>query len=188
MIKKYHFTISNLLLITACIYFSVNGFYKIVTAKIEDTHMPKEITYRVSAPHTDFSHPFSYYQVIAERNLFDTKGKQAQQPEDKAETPEELEETTLNLTLWGTVAGDEGKSGYAVIEDKKDRKFIKFHAVQSIVLNVALWIVIILLSLPTAGCISLLWLITLWPAYDSYQGKYTEIPFISNFVKNQNWI
>ena len=75
-----------------------------------------------------------------------------------------------------------------LMEDKKDRKFIKFHAVQSIVLNVALWIVIILLSLPTAGCISLLWLITLWPAYDSYQGKYTEIPFISNFVKNQNWI
>jgi len=75
-----------------------------------------------------------------------------------------------------------------LLEDKKDRLFIRFHAVQSIAVNIILWIVIILLSLPTAGCVSLLWLITLWPAYDSYQGKYTEIPFITNFIKKQGWV
>jgi len=75
-----------------------------------------------------------------------------------------------------------------LLEDKKDRLFIKFHAIQSIALNIILWVVIILLSLPTVGCISLLWLITLWPAYDAYQGKYTEIPFLTKFLKRQGWV
>jgi uncharacterized membrane protein len=75
-----------------------------------------------------------------------------------------------------------------LLEDKKDRFFIKYHAIQSIAFNIILWIVIILLSLPTVGCISLLWLITLWPAYDAYQGKYTELPFLTNFLKKQGWV
>ncbi len=38
-----------------------------------------------------------------------------------------------------------------LLEDKKDRLFIRFHAVQSIAVNIILWIVIILLSLPNRG-------------------------------------
>jgi hypothetical protein len=30
-------------------------------------------------------------------------------------------------------------------------------------------------------------LVTLWPAYDSFQGNYTEIPVITNFLKGQGW-
>lgn len=78
------------------------------------------------------------------------------------------------------------------MEDKKERPFIKFHAVQSLVFNVALWIIIFILSAVTLGigaiCAPLIWLITLWPAYDSYQGNYTELPVISNFIKNQGWV
>lgn len=79
-----------------------------------------------------------------------------------------------------------------LMEEKKSRPFIKFHAVQSLVFNVALWVLIFLLSAITLGfgaiCAPLLWLATLWPAFESYNGKYLEIPVITNFLKNQGWV
>jgi uncharacterized membrane protein len=79
-----------------------------------------------------------------------------------------------------------------LMEEKKDRPFVKFHAVQSIVFNVAIWVIIIVLSAVTLGigavCAPIVWLVTLWPAFDSYNGKYTEIPLITDFIKNQGWV
>ena len=79
-----------------------------------------------------------------------------------------------------------------LMEDKKDRPFIKFHAVQSIAFNVAIWAIILVLSVVTLGigavCAPVLWLVTLWPAFDSYGGKYTEIPVVTDFIKNQGWV
>ena len=77
-----------------------------------------------------------------------------------------------------------------LMEDKKNRPFIKFHAIQSIALNVVLFIIMIILGITVVGaiCAPFLWLVTLWPAYDSYQGNYTEIPVITNFIKNQGWV
>lgn len=78
-----------------------------------------------------------------------------------------------------------------LMEEKKDRPFVKFHAVQSIVFNVAIWVIIIILSAVTLGigavCAPIVWLVTLWPAFDSYNGNYTEIPLITDFIKNQGW-
>jgi uncharacterized membrane protein len=76
------------------------------------------------------------------------------------------------------------------MEGKKNRPFIRFHAVQSIALNVVLFILMIILGITVVGaiCAPLLWFVTFWPAYDSYQGKYTELPVITNFIKNQNWV
>lgn len=77
------------------------------------------------------------------------------------------------------------------MEEKKSRPFIKFHAVQSLIFNVVVWVLIVLISTITLGfgalCAPLLWLVTLWPAFDSYKGNYTEIPVITNFMKNQGW-
>jgi uncharacterized membrane protein len=79
-----------------------------------------------------------------------------------------------------------------LMEEKKSRPFIKFHAVQALVFNVALWILIFVISAVTLGfgaiCAPLFWLVTLWPAYESYQGKYLELPVITNFIKNQGWV
>jgi len=78
------------------------------------------------------------------------------------------------------------------MEEKKNRPFIKFHAVQSLAFNVAVWVIIFILSLVTFGigaiCAPILWLVTLWPAYEAYQGKYLELPVITNFIKNQGWV
>ena len=78
------------------------------------------------------------------------------------------------------------------MEEKKSRPFIKFHAVQSIAFNIALFVLIFVLTAVTLGfggiCAPLLWLATLWPAYKAYQGEYVEIPVITNFIKNQGWV
>ncbi len=78
------------------------------------------------------------------------------------------------------------------MEEKKARPFIKFHAVQALAFNVAIYLLIFVVSAVTLGfgaiCAPLLWLVTLWPAWDSYQGNYTEVPVITNFIKNQGWV
>ncbi len=76
-----------------------------------------------------------------------------------------------------------------LMEAKRARPFIKYHAVQSLVLNIVLWVIMIILSVTVVGaiCAPLVWLVTLWPAIDSYRGNYTQLPVISNFIKNQGW-
>jgi uncharacterized membrane protein len=77
-----------------------------------------------------------------------------------------------------------------LMEDKKARPFIKYHAVQSIALNIVLYVVITIFLVTIVGalCSPFIWLILLWPAFEAYQGKYLVIPVITNFLQKQNWI
>lgn len=79
-----------------------------------------------------------------------------------------------------------------LMEEKRERPFVKFHAVQSLAVNVVLWVVYFIVSLITLGfgslCAPVFWLVTLWPAYEAYQGKKLEIPVITNFLKDQGWV
>ncbi len=84
-------------------------------------------------------------------------------------------------------------------EDMKARPFQKYHAVQALAVNIVLWLAIAIL-----GCIlfavtifigglcgfaaPFLWLITLYWAYEAYQGKYFEIPWLTEFLRDQNWL
>ncbi|MGA2491162.1 MAG: DUF4870 domain-containing protein [Anaerolineales bacterium] len=76
------------------------------------------------------------------------------------------------------------------MEGKKDRPFIKFHAVQALALNVVLWVIIIILSVTVilALCDPILWLLMIWPAILAYQGKYFEVPVLTKFLRGQHWI
>jgi uncharacterized membrane protein len=88
------------------------------------------------------------------------------------------------------------------IEGKKERPFIKFHAVQALALNVALWVVEIVIGILSGAlgkvtfglgwlisCLSpLLWLGMLWPAILAYQGKYFNVPVVTKFLRGQHWI
>ena len=76
------------------------------------------------------------------------------------------------------------------VEGKKDRPFIKFHAVQALALNLVLWVVIIILSVTVilAICDPVLWLLMIWPAVLAYQGKYFEVPLVTKFLRGQHWI
>jgi len=68
-----------------------------------------------------------------------------------------------------------------LMEDKKSRPFIKFHAVQSIAIGVAG----IVLSFVCVGVLVFLYMLYL--AYDAYQGNYTKVPIITDFIKKQGW-
>jgi len=79
-----------------------------------------------------------------------------------------------------------------LMEDKKKRPFIKFHAVQSLALNVVIWIILVIFTAVTLGfggfCMPVVWLAFLWPAYEAYNGKYLEIPVVTDFLRKQNWV
>jgi uncharacterized membrane protein len=84
-------------------------------------------------------------------------------------------------------------------ENLRVRPFQKYHAVQALAINIVLWVAIFLL-----GCIlgllsamigglcgsvpALLWFVTLYWAYEAYQGKYFEIPWLTQFLKSQSWL
>jgi uncharacterized membrane protein len=67
--------------------------------------------------------------------------------------------------------------------DKKNRPYIKFNAVQSLVATVVLSI----LATVTFGCGSILFLVLFWWGYQAYQGQDVKIPMISDFIRNQGW-
>ena len=88
-------------------------------------------------------------------------------------------------------------------EENKQRRFQKYHAVQSLGLLVAAVIYEILavivfvgLSIVTLGCLScILWVLFLLPvvpafyyAYRAYQGQYFEIPWITQFMADNKWL
>ena len=71
------------------------------------------------------------------------------------------------------------------LEDKKNRPFIKAHNTQVLILgiiNVILGLTVVL------SCVSvLLWIYMVYLGIQGYQGKYVNIPVISDFAKNQGW-
>ncbi|NJN44324.1 MAG: DUF4870 domain-containing protein [Anaerolineae bacterium] len=70
-----------------------------------------------------------------------------------------------------------------LMEDKKNRPFIRAHNAQALVLG----IVYIILTSVTVGCLGILWFVMLFWAYKAYQGEMIEVPVITNLVKNQGW-
>jgi len=67
------------------------------------------------------------------------------------------------------------------MEDKKNRPYIKFNAVQSIVLG----LIGIVTSFLCVGVLILLYMFYL--AYLAYQGEDVKVPFVTDFIKNQGW-
>ena len=70
-----------------------------------------------------------------------------------------------------------------LMEDKRDRPFIKAHTVQALVTGVVLQIIVA----ATLGCGFIVWVVMAFWAYKAYQGEEVVIPFITDFVKGQGW-
>ena len=115
---KQGFIIVNCLLIILATYQGVKICYQMITSRLSlDMHQtamkntgPAEVEI--------VQQPLYFYNSIARRNLFRVIDGEAQSSE--AVNIESLEQTSLNLKLWGTVTGDEDEA-YAVIEDTKER-------------------------------------------------------------------
>jgi uncharacterized membrane protein len=74
-----------------------------------------------------------------------------------------------------------------LMEDKKNRPFIKAHNAQALVMGIIMIVVVPILATFTCGIGAILWLIMLYWAYKAYQGQYVTIPVVTDFCKNQGW-
>jgi uncharacterized membrane protein len=76
-----------------------------------------------------------------------------------------------------------------LIEDKKDRPYIKEHNVQALVVGILNAILAVPLSATIVlACVPLLiWLVMLYWGFQAYQGNSVEIPLVTKFVKDQGW-
>jgi len=73
-----------------------------------------------------------------------------------------------------------------LMEDKKNRPFLKYNAVQSLALAVAAWATTLVGIGVCLGPLAFIYAIFL--GIKSYQGEWVEIPFLTDFCKNQGWI
>ena len=74
-----------------------------------------------------------------------------------------------------------------LMEDKKNRPFLKAHNAQAIAVGIVLWIILTVIAPFTCGISYIGWFIMLYWAYQAYQGKEITIPVITDFVKKQGW-
>jgi uncharacterized membrane protein len=76
-----------------------------------------------------------------------------------------------------------------VMEDKKVRPFIKFHAIQGLILAVINGVVSGILSFVVVGICTLIagFVYMLYIGWKAYQGESVNVPFVTDFIKNQNW-
>jgi len=73
-----------------------------------------------------------------------------------------------------------------VMEDKKNRPFMRYHAIQALGWTVV-WI--ILSAVAIGLCLSPLALVgTIYFAVKAYQGEYVTIPWLTDFMKGQHWL
>jgi uncharacterized membrane protein len=113
-------------------------------------------------------------------------------------------EVTSDDKLWAALGYPTGIVALIMllIESKRNRPFIKFHAVQALALAIVYIVVAIIidilgailarLTLGIGGLIScinpILWLLLFWPAFLAFQGKYFDIPVLTAFLRGQHWI
>ena len=117
---KHYFIVINILLITVGVYMGVRTIYSMTSIDTEPPVSNTPVVEPQRPPTSTPTKPMAYYSSIAERNLFRTQpaSEAASAPKVDLQT---LEQTKLNLKLWGTVSGG-GKTEYAVIQDPKNKK------------------------------------------------------------------
>ena len=76
-----------------------------------------------------------------------------------------------------------------LMEDKKNRPFLRAHNAQALALGVLNVIIGLVLSWTVVlACVPILiWFGCIYWGIQAYNGKYVEIPVVTNFVKNQGW-
>jgi len=76
-----------------------------------------------------------------------------------------------------------------LMQDKKDRPFIKSHNMQALILGVVEWVINVVLSFVVIGCITsvITIILNIYLGIKANRGETFDIPVISNFVRQQGW-
>ncbi len=124
MIKRY-FTLANMMLAAVIFYLGVQIFYQFMMAQLDSGTGGSAKSAVITDTAAEMRPPTSYYDAVNQRDLFKTRAAEealsaaAKQKEVVPDQP--MEQTKLQVKLWGTVSS-EGIASYAVIEDLKDKK------------------------------------------------------------------
>lgn len=124
MIKRY-FTLANMMLAAVIFYLGAQIFYQFMMAQLDSGVGGSSKSATLVNTAAEMRPPASYYDAVNQRDLFKTKAAEealsaaAKQKELVPDQP--MEQTKLQVKLWGTVSS-EGIASYAVIEDLKDKK------------------------------------------------------------------
>jgi general secretion pathway protein C len=111
----------NLALITLGAYCGAGLFYQIWSLQNQSVPIETADESQTSGNTASFAQPYSAYRVIHQRNLFKTQKTEESASQQAQINLEDMEETKLQLKLWGTVTGNAQQS-YAVIEDTQKRE------------------------------------------------------------------
>ncbi|HFC10239.1 MAG TPA: DUF4870 domain-containing protein [Chloroflexi bacterium] len=114
---------------------------------------------------------------------------------EQFETPQEVpaaEEITSDDKLWALLAYVFAPLVSIIImlmEDKKNRPFIRKHSAQALILGIVGIVLAIVSGITIVlACLPLFWWIYLiYLGIKAYQGKDFDIPLVTDFVKNQGW-
>ena len=110
----------NLVALFVIIYIGVNTFYRVVGIKLHQAAVPKVVVLKDTKVDGTEVVKLSDYKAITNRNIFGAVEKAAPVPEPEVKEIETLEPTTLDLSLLGTIAGDE-ENARAIIFDRKKK-------------------------------------------------------------------
>jgi len=72
-----------------------------------------------------------------------------------------------------------------LMDDKKNRPFIKYNAVLSLAYTVPMYVI----GTITVGCLLLIGgIYAIVLAVQAFQGQWVKVPFLTDFVKKQGWV
>jgi uncharacterized membrane protein len=132
--------------------------------------------------------------------------EQSEQPEQLEQPEQPMPSEDVGITeddkLWALLSyllWPLGSILVALMEDKKERPYIKYHAIQAAGLGMVLAVISVIVACTLAvltffigglvGCCGFVPLLALfYYAYLAYQGDYFEIPYLTDFMKQQGWL
>ena len=119
MPKQIHILL-NLLALFVITYIVVDTFYRVIGIELHQMGGPKVVALKEVEMRGEKSLAVPVYTKIVERNIFGATEKVEAVPVEEVGPIETLEETSLQLSLQGTIAGDSA-SARAIILDQRKR-------------------------------------------------------------------
>ena len=111
----------NLVLITLGAYFGAGLCYQIWGLQVQPSYLDPVPSAKAAVTPQASAKPYAAYRPILQRDLFKAQKAPESAGRQTNINVEEMEETKLQLKLWGTVTGDSRQS-YAVIEDSQKKE------------------------------------------------------------------
>ncbi|MGC9397687.1 MAG: DUF4870 domain-containing protein [Anaerolineae bacterium] len=77
-----------------------------------------------------------------------------------------------------------------LLEDKKNRPFIKYNAMQALIFSVIGYVLSSVLSFVVVGCFIAVAVLVyqIYLGIQAYNGNWVTVPVVTDFAKNQGWI